>query len=173
MSAEDADVLVHLIDRYRDKIIRYLRKRVPGDYVEDFTQETFLNAHAYIKKGNQLEKPLAFLYTTAGNIVRMYYRDGKMAAVTDTFADIDEAGAPAEAPTVEQSAMSEREFEAFCVAVARLPEKCQTAFVLRKVYQHSYKEIADYCGISVNTVKTYVKRGFEKIEAYYEERGNL
>jgi RNA polymerase sigma-70 factor (ECF subfamily) len=92
-----------------------------------------------------------------------------MAAVTDTVADID-AGFASQAPSVERNVISELDFEAFCVAVGSLPEKCRKAFVLRKVYQYSYREIAEYCGISVNTVKTYIKRGFKLVEGNYQDR---
>ena len=54
------------VDQYRDKIVRYLKRRVPCSFVEDLAQETLLTAHAYVTKGNTLEKPLAFLYKTAG-----------------------------------------------------------------------------------------------------------
>ena len=161
------------IDRYRGKIVYYLRKRVPSHQVDDFAQETLLNVHAHISKGHTLENPLAYLYRTASNVVSAHYRDQKMAALTDTVVDIDTLGLEYEAPSAERSATAELEFEAMCVAIARLPEKCRKAFVLRKVYQYSYKEIAEYSGISVNTAKTYVRRGFKQVHAYYEERHGL
>lgn len=58
------------IDQYREEVVLYLRKRVPGHHVEDFAQETLLNAHAYVSNGNTVDKPLAFLYETAKNVVR-------------------------------------------------------------------------------------------------------
>ena len=119
------------IDEYRDKIVRYLSRRVHRDNVEDFAQQMLLNAHAYLSNGHTLNKPLAFLYTTANNVIRKNHRDQKMAALTDTVEDID-ALVP-EAPSVERNVMSEQEFEAFCVAIARLPNKCRRAFVVRKV----------------------------------------
>lgn len=160
---------IQAIDQYREAVILYLRKRVPSHHVEDFAQETLLNVHAYVSNGNTLDKPLAFLYETARNVVRKNYRDQKMAAVTDAVADVDALGFASQAPSVERNVISELDFEAFCVAVGSLPEKCRKAFVLRKVYQYSYREIAEYCGISVNTVKTYIKRGFKLVESHYEE----
>jgi RNA polymerase sigma-70 factor (ECF subfamily) len=158
------------IAQYRDKLVRYLKKCVPHDYVEDVAQETLLNAHAYMSNGNKLDKPLAFLYTTANNVVRKNYRDRKMAAVTDSHWDIDAFGLTAEGRSVELDVVSELEFEAFCVAIGRLPDKCRKAFVLRKVYQYSYNEIAEHCGVSVHTVKNHVKKGFKLVQAYLEER---
>jgi RNA polymerase sigma-70 factor (ECF subfamily) len=161
------------IGQYRDKIVRYLSKFVPRDYVEDFAQETLLNAHAYMINGNSLDKPLAFLYTTANNVVRKNHRDQRIAAVTEARGDIDASDLVSEAPSVERDVMSELEFAAFCAAIGRLPAKCRKAFVLRKVYQYSYKEIAEHCGISSNTVKNHVKKGFKLVQAYLEERNQL
>jgi DNA-directed RNA polymerase specialized sigma24 family protein len=107
------------IDQYRDKIVRYLRKRVPGHCVEDFAQETMVNAYAYLSNGNTLDKPLAFLYRTANNVVRQNHRDQKTAAVTDTVANIDELECKVGTPSVEQTVMSELEYEAMCVAIGR------------------------------------------------------
>lgn len=158
------------IAQYRDKIVRYLSRFVPRDYVEDFAQETLLNAHVYMNNGHELDKPLAFLYTTARNVVRKSYRDGKTDAANGARTDIEASELVSEAPSVERDVMSELEFEAFCVAIGRLPAKCRKAFVLRKVYQYSYKEIADHCGVSVNTVKNHVKKGFRLVQAYFDER---
>ena len=157
------------IDQYRDKIVRYLRKLVPRENVEDFAQETFLNAHAYLSNGNTLDSPLAFLYTTASNVVRKSHRDQKMASVTDTNWDLDAIPLTLHAPSAERDVASELEFEAFCVAIARLPVRCRRAFVLRKVYEYSYQEIAEYCGVSVHTVKNHVKKGFKLVQTYLAE----
>jgi RNA polymerase sigma factor (sigma-70 family) len=161
------------IGQYREKIIRYLSRFVPSDHVEDFAQETLLNAHAYMHNGHKVDKPLAFLYTTARNVVRKSYRDGKTDAATGARTDIEALNLVSEAPSVERDVMSELEFEAFCVAIGRLPAKCRKAFVLRKVYQYSYSEIADHCGVSVNTVKNHVKKGFGLVQAYFDEREGL
>ena len=157
--------------RYRDEIVRYLKKRVPAGSVEDLTQETLLTAHTYVSKGNTLERPLAFLYKTASFVVSNSYRARKKAAATETVADVDALGLCSQAPSVERSVMSEQEFEAFCMAIGRLPKKCRQAFVLRKVYQYSYKEIAEHCGVSVYTVKNHVKKGHKLVQAYRERHG--
>lgn len=161
------------IDQYRDKIVRYLRKRVPGHCVEDFAQETMVNAYAYLSNGNTLDKPLAFLYRTANNVVRQNHRDQKMAAATDAVANIDELEWKVGTPSVEQTVMSELEFEAMCVAIGRLPKKCREAFVLRKVYQYSYREIADECGVSIDTVRNHVVTGLKLVHKYCKQRERL
>lgn len=62
---------------------------------------------------------------------------------------------------------------AFCEAIGRLPEECRKAFVLRVVYQYSYRELAAYCGKPVDTVKGHVEQGLKFAQAYRHERDSL
>lgn len=157
------------IDQYRDELVLFLRRRVPAHQVEDFAQQALLNVHAYVRNGNTLDRPLAFIYETAKNVIRKNHRDQKMVALTDSVEDIETMTATPGAPSAEQSAAGELELETLCAAISRLPEQCRKSFVLRKVYQYSYQEIAEHCGISVNTVKTHVKRGFKLVIRYYDD----
>lgn len=148
------------LTQYREPLLRYLRSRVSDP--EDVAQQTLLQVYVYVRDGHTLDKPLAFLYQTAKNVIRKGYRDDKMARVTEAVPDIETF---AYAPSAESGAMSELELEAACEAIDGLPRKCRQVFVLRKVYQYSHQEIAADMGISVNTVKTYLKRGLAQIGA--------
>lgn len=48
-------------------------------------------------------------------------------------------------------------------AIGNLPEECQTAFILSRIYNKKYDEIADQMGISVNTVKYHIKNALSKL----------
>ena len=71
---------------------------------------------------------------------------------------------------MERDVVLKMELESVGVDIARLPDKCRQAFVLRKVYQYSYKEIARICGVSVNTAKSQVRNGFKIVQEYRDER---
>lgn len=103
----------------------------------------------------KLSRPLAFLYAAANNVVRKHQRDRQDAATTDPR---------------QRGGIPDPEFEAFCVAIGRLPARYREAFVLRKVYQYSYDEIATHCGISRDAVKKHVKEGFKLVQAYLDEK---
>ena len=90
--------------------------------------------------------------------------------MTDSVADVDALGVDSEAPSVERNVVSEMELESVGVDIARLPDKCRKAFVLRQVYHYSYKEIAQICGVSVSTVKGQVRKGFKIVQRYRDER---
>ena len=48
-------------------------------------------------------------------------------------------------------------------AIGNLPEECRTAFILSRIYNKKYDEIADQMGISVNTVKYHIKNALSKL----------
>ena len=160
-------------DEYWSNIVQFLRNRVPAECVEDYAQQTFVNAYAHSMNGHQVEKPLPFLYATARNVVAKHHRDQKLLAATDTFADVDESGGMPKAPSAEQSAMSELEFAAVAVAIGKLPRKCRRAFLLRKIYQYTYPEIAKELGTSQHTARSHVTRGLKLVHVFLKQRARL
>ena len=59
-----------------------------------------------------------------------------------------------------------QEFGHFCEAVRQLPQQCRKAFVLRKVYGYSQKEIAVSLGISENTVEKHIAMGIKRCTGF-------
>ena len=169
MSSSEADRSEQLFREHRAKLYRYVLKFVPAADAEDLVQQTFLQAHAYQKSGNEIRSPLQFLYKTARNLVGMNHRHKKIAA-TEPVADTDALGLEPEAPSLERQVMSEKDFEAFVVAIARLPPQCRKAFVFKKVYGYTCREIAERLGIAVNTVRVHVAKGFKLCKAYRQEK---
>ena len=65
-------------------------------------------------------------------------------------------------------AASHEEFSLFCEAVRLLPTRCRRAFVLKKVYGYSRREIAEQMGVSENTVQTLIARGMKACMQFME-----
>lgn len=153
-----------LFREHHERLARYARHLVgAGADAEDLVQETFLRAHRYLCNGKEIRAPLSFLFVTMRNIVNDASRHGGVAREqpsADTDVLVQE-----EAPSVERQALSEREFEVLCAAIAKLPERMRHAFVLRKVYGYSCREIAEQLGRSTNTVRDQVAQGFRKLHA--------
>ncbi|MGH8194154.1 MAG: RNA polymerase sigma factor [Woeseiaceae bacterium] len=136
-----------------------------GADADDLVQETFLRAHRYLCGGQDIHAPLSFLFVTMRNLVNDANRRKKLALV-ETSLDTDEIAPEEHEPSVERQAMSERDFENLCVAIAQLPERMRHAFVLRKVYGYSCREIAEQLGRSTNTVRDQVAQSFKKLHAF-------
>lgn len=52
-------------------------------------------------------------------------------------------------------------------AIALLPEKCRVVFLMSKIDNLKYKEIADQLGISVKTVENHVAKAIQVIRGYF------
>jgi RNA polymerase sigma-70 factor (ECF subfamily) len=57
---------------------------------------------------------------------------------------------------------TQQEFKLFCDAVRALPKQCRRAFVLKKVYGYSLKEIAQELEISEKTVEKHIAEGIKR-----------
>jgi RNA polymerase sigma-70 factor (ECF subfamily) len=160
-----ADRTEALFREHHARLTRFARHLVgTGADADDLVQETFLRAHHYLCNGRDITAPLSFLFVTMRNLVNDAIRQKKIAAVED-LPDADQITPQDEVPSVERHAMSEREFESLCVAIAQLPERMRYAFVLRKVYGYSCREIAEHLGRSTNTVREQVAQSFKKLQA--------
>jgi len=72
---------------------------------------------------------------------------------------------------VESEVDSQERFLHFCRAVRALPLQCRRAFILKKVYGLSQREIAAYLEISESTVEKHVARGTLDCWSYLDARG--
>ena len=161
----DADRTEALFREHHERLTRFARHLVGiGADADDLVQETFLRAHNYLCNGKDIRAPLSFLFVTMRNLVNDASRQRKI-AVVEASLDTDEIAPDDEVPSVERQAMSEREFESLCAAIAQLPERMRYAVVLRKVYGYTCREIAQHLGRSTNTVREQVAQSFKKLQA--------
>jgi RNA polymerase sigma-70 factor (ECF subfamily) len=160
-----------LFREHRERLTRFAIRLVgKGADADDLVQDTFLKAHRHLCSGRKISEPLSFLIVTMRNLVNDAHRRRR---VVDLRAapDMDEVVTTDEAPSLERQVMSEREFERLCVAITQLPERMRYAFVLRKVYGYSCREIAEQLGRSTNTVREQVAQGFKRLQALQNEQG--
>jgi RNA polymerase sigma factor (sigma-70 family) len=116
---------------------------------EDVTQIAFLNAFRAIRRGEEPEKPRAWLVTIARNVVKRRY---KAQALRPQEVALDPESAPdlmdLEGPTVGEIA----------AAIRRLPPNQRAVILLREIQGRSYAEIAEELGLSVPAVETLIFR---------------
>lgn len=160
----DEDQTEALFRDHHERLSRFARRLVGTADADDLVQETFLRAHRYLCGGQDISAPLSFLFVTMRNLVNDANRHKKLAFV-ETSLDADEILPDENEPSVERRAMSERDFENLCTAISQLPERMRHAFVLRKVYGYSCREIAERLGRSTNTVRDQVAQSFKRLHA--------
>ena len=137
--------------------------------IEDIVQETFARCYE-ASRSTPIRHPRSFLLTTARNLAinHVTSADNKR---TDRVASFDELAVSLYTRPLEHGVEAQEQFLLLCRAVSQLPVQCRRAFILKKVYGLSRKEIAAYMGISESTVQKHVAKGLLMCSEYLERSG--
>ena len=138
----------------RDVYGAVLRDVRDPDEADDVTQIAFLNAFRALRRGEEPDKPRAWLVAIARNVVRRRYRV-LATRPREVLLDPDAAADPSEldGPSAGEIA----------AAIRRLPPNQRAVILLREIQGLSYAEIATELDLSVAAVETLIFRA----------RGNL
>ena len=154
--------------RTRSALRRFVKRFFADDHdVEDVVQEATITTYL-ASKAQTIGSEEAYLYGTARNIALARLR-AQTKKIFQQIEDIEEsehlyngAGSP------EEQVSADQQLRVHLDAVAQLPEKCQRAYVLRKVHGLTHKEIAQRMNISVSTVEKHLIKAFERCQNYIE-----
>lgn len=168
---------LELFGRYRKAIARVIARVVRPHDVEDVLQETYLRI-VQAAMLRPIRHPRAFMLTTARNVaLNMLGRADALNHVDASRPDPeDESTRPSAYPadsgnTPEQLAQVQEEFHLFCRAVRELPPQCRRAFVLKRIYGLSQRDIARELDITEGTVEKHLAKGLVACSAYMTARG--
>ncbi len=164
-----------LIDKFlalRDQLARLVMSIVPPKEVEDIVQETYVRV-CQVENRHHIRDPRAYLFRTARNLALDHVKrsESRLTVSADLDALPEEAllSPPESDPTHAQVA-SDEEFALFCEAVRSLPRQCRRAFVLKKVYGYTLKEIMAEMDLGRPTVETHIVNGTKRCVQYLRER---
>ena len=165
-----------LIDTYmalRGQIARLVMRIVSPKEVEDIVQETYVRICRVPDQETTIRDPRSYLFRTARNLALDHVKRSEFRLTAGT--DIDELQLEAILissemdPTYAQAA-SDEEFALFCEAVRSLPRQCRRAFVLKKVYGYTLKEIMAEMDLGQPTVETHIVNGTKRCVQYMRHR---
>ena len=141
----------------RRRLSSLLRRFVGPADVEDILQEAFLRCYE-ADASTPIRRHQSYLYQTALNLARNHWSraDKRALSSLDMLVAEDE---PVSEVDIEREAVARERLALYCRMVAELPLQCRRAFLLKKVYGLSQREIAKYLGISENTVEKHVAKG--------------
>lgn len=143
----------------RRALARTVSKIVPSHEVEDVIQETYVRL-CLVDSDRDIEHARSFVYRTAINLARDSVKSAYNRLKDD---DSDESLLVLDnEDSVFRQVVSDDEFTRFCRATRTLPTQSRRAFVLRKVYGFSQKEIAVEMGLSEKTVEKHIAAGLTK-----------
>jgi len=147
----------------RGRLARAVTNIVPPGEVEDIVQETYVRA-CRASQASELRSPRSYMLRTAKNLALDHVKRAEY-RLADSIADEDESEGHQELPMAKDTldqVCSDEEFATFCAAVRGLPVQCRRAFVLRKVYGYSQREIAQEMQISEKTVEGHIAVGITR-----------
>ena len=150
----------------RTTLARAVSHIVPPREVEDIVQETYVRV-CQVGERDDIHHPRSFMLRTARNLA-LDHRKRSESRLADSMEDLQEdlQELSTGADDTYDRVAANQEFGYFCEAVRQLPQQCRKAFVLRKVYGYSQKEIADSLGISENTVEKHIATGIKRCTGY-------
>ena len=162
--------------RRHQKGIHALAWRKVGDFhiAEEIAQDTFLQVYknlAQLKNPNQFA---GWMYVIASRLCLKWIQKHKNTSVIHSLEDtpveeIDESSYTHHASEQQQTEITENRHELVKKLLAKLPESERTIVTLYYLGEMTANEIGKYLGVSVNTVKSRLRRGRKRLQEQQEE----
>lgn len=135
--------------------------------IEDAVQETFIRAWEAEKCG-EIHSPRSFLFKIAKNLA-LSELSRKTNRMMVSVGDFEELGVLETDSTLEDALDVDKHLALLVEAIGKLPPKCQTVIMMRKVYGFSHKEIARRLDISVKTVEKHLTKALQRCQGAMQE----
>ena len=170
------DAAFNALVRKHQKGIHALAWRKVGDFhiAEEIVQDTFLQVY---KNLTQLKNPNQFsgwMYVIASRLCLKWLQKNKnksaMQSLEDTpVAEIEESSYTHYVSEQRLTESTERRHELVKKLLAKLPESERTVVTLHFLGEMTAKEIGKLLGVSVNTIKSRLRRGRKRLQEQQEE----
>jgi len=155
----------------KDKLFRLaLHITLHREDAEDMVQETLLRLWRILQKGREVDNAEALALTVCRNLCLDFVEGAARRGRVSMDSQQWEAEPPAATPDPSQRMERDEQREALARLLASLPEKQRTAFELRDVEGHPYREIADIMQISESDVKVNIFRARNKLRELLVQR---
>lgn len=148
----------------RQWLTRRVRAPVEAD---DVLQEAYA-VMASLADIDHVHNPRAYFFTVARSLVLQQLRRARIVSI-EVVAEVERLDIVGDLLTPERHATGGQDLRRIAEMIAGLPEKCRQAYLLRKVYGYSQREIAEKMGISENTVEKHIGKGLRLLLAAQAE----
>ena len=162
-----------LFRRYYQPMMRFVWGYVKCEAIaEELVQELFTKIWENRKTLNINRSVKAYLYTSARNmsldylkhkVVENAWEQEKKALHLDTLPE----------STIEKNLHNKMVLQEVEKAIQSLPERRRLIFILSRYEDMTYKEIADFLDISVNTVETQISRALSALREQFSSLLNI
>ncbi len=155
--ARDGFSVCEVIDQCHNSLIHFLQRKLPSpDDACDVAQEAYIRLMNY-EGSKDVVSPSSLLFRIAINVANDLGRAGKVRHVAD-HCDIDGLELDSGVASPEREVYASEKLDLLYKIIEQLPPKCQRVFLLSRVQNMTYTEIAQHCGISVKMVEKHISR---------------
>lgn len=160
-------------ERHSDELFRHASLRLPNhDRALELTQECFLRAWGYVKRGEEIREMRPFLFRTLRHLIIDEYRRAKSFSLDEMVED-DEGGQiesllPRDDTNTLEAAVDRFESARAVETIRKLPDLYREVLTMRYVDDLLIPEIAALIGESENVVSVRLHRGLKKLRALLE-----
>lgn len=146
-------------DRYYAALCVYVAKILPvADAVEDLVQEVFISVWEGTRTFEDIKELTNYLYRACYNNTLIYIRNNQ---IHDTILNsLTEAESLQDEDMVYALTVKEEIIRQLYFYIEELPTE-QRRIILLRIEGHSWDEIAEQLGVSINTIKTQKSRSYK------------
>jgi RNA polymerase sigma factor (sigma-70 family) len=165
MSKDSGIVSVFL--NYRSQLRRAVSGIVRSEDIDDIVQETFVKSYeAELKQEIRYER--TYMLKTAKHLALNHVAKFSE-KYNQSLEDSDASSVYLSSASLETQFESKERFLHFCRATDTLSEEVKRAFILKKVYGLSQKEIAAYLNLAESTIEKHVAKGLMQCSVYMKD----
>lgn len=168
-SSERARWLAQNIVPHERALRSWLSRRAFDIDIDDIIQEMYARIAA-LESVEQVRNPRQYATQTAFSILVNHLRRSRIVPMT-TFGDLEELGLASSEPSPEARLTFRDELRELEVVLQTLPERCRQAFIMRRAYGLSQKEVAQRLECSEKTVEKYMADGVRLLIEVYRRGG--
>ena len=174
--AGDSKSFELLIERHRNRLFSYIYYMVKNRHkAEDIFQETCLKAITTMLDGrySELGRFLPWMTRIAHNLIVDLFRQEKqlMVCSTDSFSSPVLNSTKYSENTIEDHLVQDQIYTDVRNLLDHLPDEQKEIILLRHYGDLSFKEIADYTGVSINTALGRMRYALINLRRLIKEKG--
>lgn len=160
-------------ERHSDELFRHASFRLSNrDRALELTQECFLRAWQYVKRGEEIREMRPFLFRTLRHLIIDEYRKTKSFSLDEMMEGDDggqiESMLPRDDTNTLEAAMDRYDGTRAVEAIRKLPDLYREVIAMRYVDSLTIPEIAALIKESENVVSVRLHRGLKKLRTLLE-----
>ncbi|MFC2133187.1 RNA polymerase sigma factor [Bacteroidota bacterium] len=164
ITQSDETAFDSLFRKYYEPLYNFAGRYVRDSQIaENAVQDVFVKIWIQKEKLTIKTNVKAYLFTAVKNhLLNQIKQEKRLSSIEDYSLDLGDDETP------ESDHLKNETYAAVHKAINELPEQCRKIFKMHRYDNLKYHEIADILGISINTVKTQIKRALKALQKKLE-----